>query len=686
MKFECGCVPGYVCRDTDCTVCVTDTTHPCNINNAGCSDFATCNALSNNRFQCKCNTGYEGDGQTCTSTSSNTETTETETNGVCDPNPCNNETSTCSNVDGVATCSCLKGFQQISAGGTCFDIDECSTIGLNECSQNRSICTNTPGDYLCQCITGFNDFPETLRGTDCRSLEEINAAISAGTTVAYSTGFDGLRSTDFAEGSAGRAAYVREIASEFELEEDDVRISNVTEILVSERRLADGSRSLQRGFYRVLFQTSCFVRAVSTQTTDNTQTTETSISYQSQTVAVQNIRARARRLSLYAESLTVSAETSETGATTITQTLTQIRVQVTTRIVQAFVQDSVIDTSQVQTVIASPFSTISVVETIVDVSIKTTETIIQEAAPSPFIQEQINSGISATPTGAPSIINERLLAMEDEEDFFGDFAMPACKCIDCDPLTGCESLWAGRMVDPIDHTTQRAAHVVISTCDGSVGDVAAYLGDVRAITTTIISRCGKHVHGAPEEAVIVHADKVDSDDEAFLEWIVHNYHEQESKGNVIFIGENPDNIDMTKASKMVRAAEMSTFRCGSKHVVTMSDDISKSAFCKKEGTSQYIQTCKSSAFATTMEAIRKQELSLWNGVERDFSSRMNWASLLSPPLTSEEIEALESHSTGVDEEDGCLIREPTSPTEVKEVTGGSSFSRFLKVATGVFHH
>uniref|UniRef100_A0A1I8HSG3 Delta-like protein n=1 Tax=Macrostomum lignano TaxID=282301 RepID=A0A1I8HSG3_9PLAT len=86
---------------------------------------------------------------------------------LCNPSPCLNG-ATCSNVGGVASCSCPSGF----TGSRCeTDIDECKAVD-SPCLNNAT-CENTIGSFRCKCSLGFTGERCETDVNECESKTSV---------------------------------------------------------------------------------------------------------------------------------------------------------------------------------------------------------------------------------------------------------------------------------------------------------------------------------------------------------------------------------------------------------------------------------------------------------------------------------------------------------------------------------
>ncbi|XP_061571402.1 nidogen-2 [Cololabis saira] len=115
--------------------------NPCYAGNHDCDTTAQCVPLEGQAFQCKCATGYSGDGHNCYDVDECAE----------GPGPCGDH-SQCVNLPGSHRCQCHGGFQFSHDRRSCVDVDECSS---SPCHVNGR-CVNEPGTFRCRCQPGFH--------------------------------------------------------------------------------------------------------------------------------------------------------------------------------------------------------------------------------------------------------------------------------------------------------------------------------------------------------------------------------------------------------------------------------------------------------------------------------------------------------------------------------------------------
>ncbi|XP_057685264.1 nidogen-2 isoform X2 [Corythoichthys intestinalis] len=115
--------------------------NPCYDGTHDCDTTAQCIPLEDKAFQCRCGTGYRGDGQNCYDVDECAESLLT-----CGAH------SQCINLPGSHRCQCQSGYEFGFDGRTCVDMDECSS---SPCHINAR-CTNSLGSFHCQCQNGFD--------------------------------------------------------------------------------------------------------------------------------------------------------------------------------------------------------------------------------------------------------------------------------------------------------------------------------------------------------------------------------------------------------------------------------------------------------------------------------------------------------------------------------------------------
>ncbi|RDD36937.1 Fibrillin-2, partial [Trichoplax sp. H2] len=115
-----------------------------------CHASASCRELGD-RWFCKCNTGFTGNGYKCTDIDE------------CVDKPCDSN-GVCLNKPGSYLCKCKAGYE--GSGKVCKDIDECAS-NVHRCSSNTQKCVNAKGSYKCVCKTGFKS-----SGDQCKDVNE----------------------------------------------------------------------------------------------------------------------------------------------------------------------------------------------------------------------------------------------------------------------------------------------------------------------------------------------------------------------------------------------------------------------------------------------------------------------------------------------------------------------------------
>ncbi|XP_055019138.1 nidogen-2 [Boleophthalmus pectinirostris] len=117
-----------------------DQVNPCYTGTHDCDTTAQCIPQEGLTFECKCATGYTGDGRNCY-----------------DIDECVESASSCGahaqcvNLPGSHRCQCQTGYEFGFDGRTCVDIDECSS---SPCNLNAR-CMNSLGTFHCQCHSGY---------------------------------------------------------------------------------------------------------------------------------------------------------------------------------------------------------------------------------------------------------------------------------------------------------------------------------------------------------------------------------------------------------------------------------------------------------------------------------------------------------------------------------------------------
>ena len=189
-KYECKCNEGYLGSGKVCCGSGYKATpggctdiHECNDKVDDCDPNASC-ANTTGSFTCKCKTGFQGDGKTCTANGSDASSSDVDAGSQPDTGPTPDTTggtdagSTPDSTDtSDGSGSCSAGYYK--SGGECVDINEC-TSGAAKCS-DKGTCANSPGSFTCTCKEGFSGDGKTCCGPGfkqssgtCQDIHECN--------------------------------------------------------------------------------------------------------------------------------------------------------------------------------------------------------------------------------------------------------------------------------------------------------------------------------------------------------------------------------------------------------------------------------------------------------------------------------------------------------------------------------
>ncbi|KAK1158759.1 nidogen-2-like [Acipenser oxyrinchus oxyrinchus] len=113
---------------------------PCYEGTHECDMTAQCIPGEGTQYQCRCATGYRGDGRNCYDLDECAE-------GL---SSCGSH-SLCVNLQGSHRCECQSGYHFTVDGRTCIDIDECASPRCDP----HATCFNTPGSFHCRCVPGY---------------------------------------------------------------------------------------------------------------------------------------------------------------------------------------------------------------------------------------------------------------------------------------------------------------------------------------------------------------------------------------------------------------------------------------------------------------------------------------------------------------------------------------------------
>ena len=97
-----------------------------------------------------------------------------------------------------------------------------------------------------------------------------------------------------------------------------------------------------------------------------------------------------------------------------------------------------------------------------------------------------------------------------------------CKCVDCKMDNLCGGLWRAYKFPPLDERDPRVAktiHIVVSHCKSDLRWVTNFTRGYNIASTHVVTKCGKEVVGAPENATIMALPNVGRCDHTYAFYI-----------------------------------------------------------------------------------------------------------------------------------------------------------------------
>mmetsp|Transcript_27574 Transcript_27574/g.38970 ORF Transcript_27574/g.38970 Transcript_27574/m.38970 type:complete len:494 (+) Transcript_27574:964-2445(+) len=473
------------------------------------------------------------------------------------------------------------------------------------------------------------------------------------------------------EGGSARAGLITYYSEKFGIREEDIIIRNVTDASVSSRRkLGHDGRQLANSITVVAFEVVFSVIDLTVVTSTETAVGTVEI--------VERVNVKITTIDIFFTTLdgTMLADDGTSVAENedfVQDYLADVKVIFNT--LSIIIDDDSFDDPDivVATTEVVDFQNVEdvSVQQILEESSNSNDPVILELA-----QTIMNTGVSLAPT-ASSSDGRRFLEIDDEEDFFGDFATAACKCLDCEPLSGCEDLWRGRNIAVPEASLNMKAHIVVSHCAKDLSWLVPHINGVRTSDIIILSYCGHEPVNEPEGANLITLGTADSSDDAFLQWVSQNYDTLSADETVLFLSEESTEDKLSSASAL-RTAKIAGFGCGSFPSYDPHGEKSFSSYCRTsavvapfwknvglDAPSPLIQVCRSSSFAASAGSLLQHSKEVWEAVMTAGESLTNiWAAMLSRPLTEEESAQLLEYSTE-EVEEGCLAHSKI-PTQAKD--------------------
>ena len=98
-----------------------------------------------------------------------------------------------------------------------------------------------------------------------------------------------------------------------------------------------------------------------------------------------------------------------------------------------------------------------------------------------------------------------------------------CKCVNCAEDTVCGGLWKGYEYYKDEDTLSKdlKIHIVVSHCKSSLDWLNKFTDGFAVSTIHVITKCGYHVHGAPDSAIILELPNVGRCDHTYAWYISH---------------------------------------------------------------------------------------------------------------------------------------------------------------------
>ena len=175
-----------------------------------------------------------------------------------------------------------------------------------------------------------------------------------------------------------------------------------------------------------------------------------------------------------------------------------------------------------------------------------------------------------------------------------------CKCLDCNIDNICGGLWRAYKFPILDNRDPRVAktiHLIVSHCKSDLHWVTNYTQGYNIASIHIVTKCGKEVVGAPENAIITALPNVGRCDHTYAFYISHvldgviERHGSEKDSIIVFLKD-----DMRRANyhqgeggwlkfkrMVILASSKNGFACGGQIAKQINSKMSMSVFyCPKE--------------------------------------------------------------------------------------------------------